>query len=207
MKYKYLLQTSAVVLGASALSKFVLATDCSDARLEDLTETYMSKADAKIPAGLRWFYCVGFGTALACMSRSICYKNINSKSTKLFSGAISVCHIHKDTKGFRIRIRKRYRVANRLVVCIIMCCLPTVHSLDSLQLVSVMTGLVVWVLLLELWGMSCPDESLFGEKTTCRYTARCKISKKDLEAAMKGGAVVNVRSLSDRGEKGMYELS
>lgn len=52
--------------------------------------------------------------------------------------------------------------------------------------------------------MSCPDESFFGEKKPCRYTARCKISKKDLESAVKGGQVVNVQSLSDKGEKGVY---
>lgn len=65
----------------------------------------------------------------------------------------------------------------------------------------------MWVLLLELWGMSCPDESFFGEKKACKYTARCKISKKDLESAVKEGHVIQVQQLTDRGEKGMYELS
>jgi hypothetical protein len=79
--------------------------------------------------------------------------------------------------------------------------------MNSLQLVSTTTGLVIWVLVLELWGASCPDESFFGEKRACKYTARCKISKRDLESAVKGGHVINVKDLSDRGEKGMYELS
>ena len=55
------------VLGAAALSKLVLATDCSDTKLEDLTETYMARSDQEIPVGLRWFYCGGLGIALACM--------------------------------------------------------------------------------------------------------------------------------------------
>ena len=55
--------------------------------------------------------------------------------------------------------------------------------------------------------MSCPDESFFGEKKACKYTARCKISKKDLESAVRGGHVIEVQQLTDRGEKGMYELS
>ena len=54
----------------------------------------MSKANAKIPVGLRWFYCVGFGTALACMSRSICYKtSIQNRLTSFqapFPCAISI---------------------------------------------------------------------------------------------------------------------
>lgn len=52
--------------------------------------------------------------------------------------------------------------------------------------------------------MSCWGESFFGEKRACKYTARCKISKKDLESAVKGGHVIKVEELKDRGEKGMY---
>ena len=55
------------VLAAAALSKLVVATDCSDTKLESLTETYMAKADSEIPHGLRWFYCAGLGLALFCM--------------------------------------------------------------------------------------------------------------------------------------------
>ena len=55
------------VLAAAALSKLVLATDCRDTKLEDLTETYMLRADPESPIGLRWFYCAGLGLALACM--------------------------------------------------------------------------------------------------------------------------------------------
>jgi hypothetical protein len=96
---------------------------------------------------------------------------------------------------------------NRFGVCIIFFCLPLAHSLNSLQLISVTTGLVIWVLLLELWGVSCPDDSFFGEKKACTYTARCKVSKKDLESAVKNGHVINVSELSEKGEKGLYELS
>jgi hypothetical protein len=58
------------VLAAAALSKLVLATDCSDTKVEDLTETYMLKSEPDIPFGLRWFYCAGLGTALFCMGKS-----------------------------------------------------------------------------------------------------------------------------------------
>jgi hypothetical protein len=177
----------AFVLGAAALSKIVLATDCSDANIEDLLTISMVKSSNEVPIGLRWFYCIGLGLALFCM------------------GIISLCHIHKDGP-VGVRIKKRNRMANRFIVCIIFFALPTATSLDSLQLVSVTTGLVIWVLLLELWGMSCPDESFFGEKKQCKYVARCKISKKDLETAVRRGTVLSVSALQDKGEKG-YELA
>jgi len=203
------------VLAAGSLSKLVLATDCNDAKLEDLTEIYSEKSDREIPEGLRWFYCVGLGVALLCMGLfhlSFCstqflgsFKQLETLTSQLMNpGIISLCHHHKESSGHLIRIPKRKRLTNRFAVCIILFCLPLVHSLNSLQLISTTTGLVIWVLLLELWGMSCPNESFFGEKKACRYTARCKISKKDLESAVKGGHVIKVQQLTDRGEKGMY---
>ena len=176
-----------VVLAAAAQSKLVLATDCSDTNILDLTGAYTAKADPEIPIGLRWFYCAGLGIALACM------------------GVIAACHDHKNTGG--IRIRKSFRLFNRFAVCVVLFCLPTAHNLNSLQLISVTTSLVIWVLVLELWGVSCPDESFFGEKRACKYTARCRISKKDLESAVKGGHVINLSDLKDGGGKGMYQIT
>jgi hypothetical protein len=177
------------VLGAAALSKLVVAHDCPDADPHDLTDTYEEKSLEHIPIGLRWFYCAGFAIALAGM------------------GIISLSHVHKDSaKG--IRILKRYRLANRFAVCIILLLLPLAKHLNSLQLVSIVTGLLLWVLLLELWGVSCPEDKWFGKKGKCNYTAKCRISKRDLESAAKGAGGIKVEDLKDRGEKGgMYELS
>ena len=72
---------------------------------------------------------------------------------------------------------------------------------------SIATGLIIWVLFVELFGCSSPEESFFGEKRACKYTARCKISKKELHAAIKGNQVINVSELSDRGEKGLFEMT
>ena len=55
------------VLGAAALSKLVLTTDCADARVQDLLEISMEKSEVEIPNGLRWFYCAGFGISLFSM--------------------------------------------------------------------------------------------------------------------------------------------
>ncbi|KAI9647287.1 hypothetical protein NHQ30_003670 [Ciborinia camelliae] len=175
------------VLGSAALSKLVVATDCGDASLESLTEAYQAKSETEISDGLRWFYCSGFGIALFCM------------------GIISACHIHKkDSHG--IRLAKRWRMLNRLFVCIILICLPLARSLNSLQVISTVTGFVVWVLVLELWGMSCPDETFFGEEKKCGYTAKCKVSRRDLEEKGKKGDLVNVMELGG-GEGGVYEGS
>ncbi|TVY32285.1 hypothetical protein LSUB1_G007219, partial [Lachnellula subtilissima] len=133
------------VLGAAALSKLVIAHDCQDTEVDYLTETYMAKSDDEIPIGLRWFYCAGLGIALLCM------------------GIISLSHIHKDGPLGQ-RLRKKHRMANRFCVCAILFCLPTARALNSLHLIAIVTGLVVWVPLLELWGCSCPEESFFGEK-------------------------------------------
>lgn len=190
------------VLGGAALSKMVLATDCSNANLEDLTDTYQAKADDEVHVGLRWFYCAGFGIALACMSNS---PSLVHDLALTALGVISITHIHKEAKNTRIRLGKRYRMGNRLAVCIIMICLPTAHGLNSLYLVSIMTGLILWVLLLELWGVSCPDDSFFGE-AACGYTARCKISKGELEAAAKSGNPINVEKLGAK-EEVVYDIN
>ena len=109
---------------------------------------------------------------------------------------ISMTHIHKETSNMRIRLAKRFRIANRLAMCIIMVLLPLAHHLNSLHLVSIMTGLILWVLLLELWGVSCPDDSFFGETGNgCKYTAKCKLSKKELEEAAKSGNPIDVQEL------------
>ncbi|KAH8593327.1 bacterial low temperature requirement A protein-domain-containing protein [Bisporella sp. PMI_857] len=176
------------VLGGAALSRLVMATDCPDADEHDLTHFYAEKSEHEIPSGLRWFYCVGFGLALLMM------------------GVISLTHVHKEAPAGE-RIKKRYRLANRAIVCVILFCLPTADKLNSLQLISVVTGLIIWVLLVELWGMSCRDDRWFGEKRQCKYTAKCGISKKDLESHLKDGTTINVERFSNKGEKGMYELS
>ncbi|QSZ33769.1 hypothetical protein DSL72_005340 [Monilinia vaccinii-corymbosi] len=133
------------VLGGAALSRLVVARDCADTPLESLTDAYRVKSETEMSNGLRWFYCAGFGIALFCM------------------GIISASHIHKkDSHG--MRLAKRWRLLNRLFTCSILICLPLAHTLNSLQVIATVTGLLVWVLILELWGASCPGESFFGEK-------------------------------------------
>ena len=55
------------VLGGAALSRLVIAHDCPNADPETLTEVYAGRSAEDIHDGLRWYYCVGMGLALACM--------------------------------------------------------------------------------------------------------------------------------------------
>lgn len=52
--------------------------------------------------------------------------------------------------------------------------------------------------------MSCSGESFFGERRKCQYTARCRLSRSELESKMRGGKGVQVEGLEGGGEKGMY---
>ena len=116
-------------------------------------------------------------------------------------------HVHKDVAG--ARIRKSHRLFVRFAVAIILVCLSTARSLNSLQLVATVTGLVVFVLVVDLAGLSMKGVSLFGRGGRCAYTADCPMRKKDLEHAVKTGQTVKIEAMSDKknGEKGLYELS
>ena len=58
----------AYVLAGAALSRLVLATDCHDANVDDLTDAYTSSSKEGVSSALRWFYCGGLGVALLSMS-------------------------------------------------------------------------------------------------------------------------------------------
>lgn len=58
------------VLAGASLSKLVLAHDHHDTDLATLADLYLNRSEDHIPDALRWFYCVGLGIALLCMSKS-----------------------------------------------------------------------------------------------------------------------------------------
>lgn len=58
----------AYVLAGASLSRLVLATDCQDANIDDLTDAYIGSSEPEVSSGLRWFYCAGLGVALVSMS-------------------------------------------------------------------------------------------------------------------------------------------
>ena len=122
------------VLAGASLSRLVLAHDCADTDRETLDESYIARSESEISQGLRWFYCAGLGVALACMT------------------IISLTHVHKKVE--KQRILKRPRLAIRSAVAITLICLPLADGLNSLQLISTTTGLILFVLMVEVWGQT-----------------------------------------------------
>ncbi|KAL8665487.1 MAG: hypothetical protein Q9202_002192 [Teloschistes flavicans] len=165
------------VLAGASLSRLVLAHDCGDADSETLADAYSGRSEAEVEPGLRWFYCVGLGIALLCMS------------------VISFCHVHKKFEGQRVT--KRSRLGLRVAVVVVIICLPLAESLNSLQLVSTTTGLIGLVLAFDLYGCTYVGESFLRDGRKCKYWADCpRKRRRALEEAIKTGAMVNVEELA-----------
>ncbi|WPG98080.1 Hypothetical protein R9X50_00086600 [Acrodontium crateriforme] len=165
----------AFVLAGGALARLVLAHDTPSAHFAALSETYQGKSEPDVPAGIRWFYCGGLGVALLCMS------------------AISLSHVHKETKG--IRLQKRWRLAGRVAIAGIIVCLPIAgDKLSSLKLVGIVTALIVLVLSQELWAVSCKYETLFDRSKPCQYVGMCE--KKKFDEMVREGKAVDIEALS-----------
>ncbi|KAK0706827.1 hypothetical protein B0T26DRAFT_728225 [Lasiosphaeria miniovina] len=180
-QYSHLAFIMAYILAAAALSKLVVVADCANAPLDALTEFYQERSAPSVSLGLRLYYCVGLGTALLAM------------------GAISLSHEHRGpaSGGARCRLPKWARLANRGAVCVVFFCLSAATGLDSLGLVATTTGLSVWTLLFELWGKSCPSDSLFVGGCT-EYTALC--GRRTLHEATRSDGKVDIAGLG-RAEK------
>ncbi|KAI4103023.1 MAG: hypothetical protein LQ339_004386 [Xanthoria mediterranea] len=175
------------VLAGASLSRLVVAHDCQDAEVEKLSGNSAVLSEEEIPRGLRWFYCAGLGAALLSMS------------------VISYTHVHKKIDGQRVT--KRSRLGLRVAVALIMICLPLAESLSSLQLISTCTGLVVLVLIFDLYGCTFVGESFVRDGRKCKYWADCpRKRRRALEEAMKSGGMVKVEELADD-EKGYVPAS
>jgi hypothetical protein len=167
------------VLAAAALSRLVVATDTADTDPHHLAEAYQHRSEPDIALGLRCFYCVGLGVALAAM------------------GVINATHVHKVPPSSCCRVPKPWRLANRAAVCVVFCCLPAAGDrLNSLSLIAVTMCLMIWVLAFELWGLSCLEDKFWGDACTQTYLARC--GKRRLEDAIKEGGEIDVLELRRR---------
>jgi hypothetical protein len=173
------------ILASAALSKLVVAADCPDSPAETLTEFYHHRSEEHVHIGLRLFYCAGLAVALLSM------------------GLIAFSHEHK--LPLTCRLPKWVRLANRLAVCVILFTLPAAREVNSLNLIGITTSLSVWVLVVELWGKSCRDQSFWGDGKQCSYTARC--SKRNLEDAMKSNGEVDVVELGKNEKTGAVDFS
>jgi hypothetical protein len=170
----------AEVLSAAALSRLVVAHDSPNSNVNDLTAMYQEKSKSEIEDGIRWFYCGGLSISL------------------IFMSIISLTHIHKTP--VIERVRKSYRVAYRVLVSVIILCLPLARSLNSLNLVAITTSLVVTVLLVDMYGTSNSKVSVFADdgKIKHKYTAHVNTRSSDLERALKTGRTINVSELANK---------
>ena len=129
--------------------------------------------------------------------------------TNIQIGIISITHIHREIEG--LRIRKSHRIVIRFSVAIILVCLPLARNLNSLKLIIVVTGLIVFILMAEIWGNSCMFESFFGTEKACQYTAECQVKKNDLEDVIKAGGTAKLEALVSESEisnqRALYEIS
>jgi low temperature requirement protein LtrA len=171
----------AFVLGGGGLARLVLATDIEGAHADLLTETYQARSEEEVAQGIRWFYCGGFGSAL------------------LFMCVISMSHVHKDLGGERLG--KRFRLGVRAATAVVMICLPVAReSLSSLGLVGTMTGLVLFTLVVEVWGASRKGTGFGVGGKRCGYVGRC--GKGDLQVMLKEGGEVDIDVLGEKGGVG-----
>ncbi|EME48450.1 hypothetical protein DOTSEDRAFT_161978 [Dothistroma septosporum NZE10] len=174
------------VLGGGGLAKLVIAYDTKSSHLEWLAERYQATAEEQhldhIPDGLRWYYCGGFGIALSCMA------------------LVSMSHVHREHEG--IRLLKKKRLLIRILVAIILICLPLAKHLNSIDLVGTVTGLIVFLLVTELGATSDAKASLVGREKACRYTGRC--SRGQLLEMMKNGRDIDPAELAPK-DKEKYE--
>lgn len=162
-QYAHLLFTLAFILSSAALTRFVVATDSPNSPYDSLTEMYQERSSPELSLGLRLYYSTGLGVSLFSMT------------------LIALCHQHKIPPT--ARLPKWARMANRLVVAMIYCALPAAQDLTSLQVMSIATGLIGWVLIVEIYGQSCVGDRLFETGDTCGYTARC--SQRRLRKALR----------------------
>ncbi|KAL1894562.1 hypothetical protein Sste5346_005797 [Sporothrix stenoceras] len=162
-QYAHLLFTLAFILSSAALTRFVVATDSPNSPYDSLTEMYQERSSPELSLGLRLYYSTGLGISLFSMT------------------LIALCHQHKIPPT--ARLPKWARMANRLVVATIFCALPAAQKLTSLQVMSIATGLIGWVLIVEIYGQSCVGDRLFETHETGGYTAKC--SQRRLRKALR----------------------
>ncbi|KAF3159794.1 hypothetical protein TWF788_003524 [Orbilia oligospora] len=183
----HLLFVLAFTIGGSGLSKLVLAHESQDTDVHDLFHVYEERSFAHVEDSLRWFYCGGLAVALFSMS------------------LISISHLHK--KLYTQKIAKKYRLAYRLLVCIIWLCLPAAHEhLNSLHLISITTGMTISIVALEVYGTSCKGDDMFGIRKPCAaYVCDAEVEGRQEET--NGGPAGPTGADPEKGvEKGDYVL-
>ena len=156
----------------AALEYLVVAYDCPDANPNDIVDE-LGHAQDSVSSGLRWFFCGGLAVAVACMGiHPLPFLSPTTNSI----GVISLTHVHLASRY--LNIRKRYRLAFRGAVCLIILLLPLAGDrLNSLQLIGLVTALLWLVIGVETWGNAQKCHVWIGDKKKreyiCKYNILC----------------------------------
>jgi hypothetical protein len=77
----------------------------------------------------------------------------------------------------RQHLRKRYRLALRGSICLVILLLPLAHRLNSLQLIALVAALLWFIVAVETWGNAEACHVWIGEKKgqqyICKYNFKC----------------------------------
>lgn len=114
------------VAAGATISRLVLAHDCKHCPLEALAKAYVSRSQASISQGQRWFYCAGLGISLLC------------------TAIIASTHKFKRLEGmWFFRHRKHLRLGLRSLVGTVIILLPLAgDKLSSVTLIATTMGLI-----------------------------------------------------------------
>lgn len=116
-------------------------------------------------------------------------------------------HVHKEFDGQRVG--KRYRIPLRVLIAIVIICLGFAKFLSSLQLISTSTGLVVFVLIVDLYGSTSIHDTFWRCTAQCKYSAECALKRKVILNALKNGKTVKISEANNAqlDEKGFLEVA
>lgn len=93
----------------------------------------------------------------------------------LILGVISLSHVHVDSN--QLNLKKRYRLGLRGLICLVILFLPLAPTLNSLQLIGLVTALLWFVIAVETWGNATKCHVWIGEKNKreymCKFGERC----------------------------------
>jgi low temperature requirement protein LtrA len=152
-------------LAATAMSKIVLAHDCSNADEQSLGEPYDSRSLDEVSTGLRWFYCGGLCVAL------------------VFSCIISLSHIYQASENCRLTRESRLIVRFTAAISILMLPLIPVDRLQSLALLGITCSIIIGCLIADLYGLSQKEDDFWiggfshSEKKATSYAAHCTLDE------------------------------
>lgn len=93
-------------------------------------------------------------------------------------------------------------------MAIVFICLPLAKSLNSLQLVSITTAMVIFTLAIDVYGGTSIHEPFWTCNNQCKYRTHCPLKRKLLVEAVKNGTTIKLNEVhSGDGEKAFYDVS